>query len=173
MDERARAAGGSSGHSGGDHGGSTQASPGTVPAGQRCVWPGCTRRRAAGRTAGSGRQKEYCLQADPPEAGGGPVHNARNRWAALRSAANRTALDATGSADGYGELGDGSGGVGPTDASGPAGRTGPPGKRVRLGERVPPGRRAPRAGRVAAWTALATRGRSWGAGSKPGSFQIN
>ncbi len=96
MDERARAAGGSGGHSSGGHsgandGGSTQASPGIVPAGQRCVWPGCTRRRAAGRTAGSGRQKEYCLQADPPEAGGGPVHNARNRWAALRSAGDRAA----------------------------------------------------------------------------------
>ena len=63
-----------------------------VPAGQRCVWPGCTRRRAAGRSAGSGRQKEYCLQAELAEAGGGPVHNARNRWAALRSAAHRAAL---------------------------------------------------------------------------------
>jgi hypothetical protein len=62
-----------------------------VPAEQRCVWPGCTRPRAAGRATGSGRQKEYCLQADPPEAGGSPVHNARNRWAALRSAANRAA----------------------------------------------------------------------------------
>ena len=62
-----------------------------VPAEQRCVWPGCTRRRAAGRATGSGRQKEYCLQADPPEAGGSPVHNARNRWASLRSAANRAA----------------------------------------------------------------------------------
>jgi len=51
----------------------------------RCIWPGCTRPRAAGRAAGSGRQKEYCLQADPPERGGGPVHNARNRWAALRN----------------------------------------------------------------------------------------
>ena len=63
----------------------------TVPAEQRCAWPGCTRRRAAERTTGSGRQKEYCLQADPPEAGGGPVHNARNRWASLRSAALRAA----------------------------------------------------------------------------------
>jgi ParB family chromosome partitioning protein len=63
----------------------------------RCAWPGCTRERAAGRPAGSGRQKEYCLQADPPEMGGGPVHNARNRWASLRSAASRTARDAAGS----------------------------------------------------------------------------
>jgi hypothetical protein len=51
----------------------------------RCIWPGCARPRAPGRATGSGRQKEYCLQADPPERGGGPVHNARNRWAALRS----------------------------------------------------------------------------------------
>ena len=51
----------------------------------RCIWPGCTRPRAPGRATGSGRQKEYCLQADPPERGGGPVHNARNRWAALRN----------------------------------------------------------------------------------------
>ncbi|MGH3294008.1 MAG: hypothetical protein ACRDP7_19590, partial [Trebonia sp.] len=50
----------------------------------RCIWPGCRRPRAPVRAAGSGRQKEYCLQADPPEQGGGPVHNARNRWAALR-----------------------------------------------------------------------------------------
>jgi hypothetical protein len=50
-----------------------------------CIWPGCRRARAPGRTAGSGRQKEYCLQANPPEQGGGPVHNARNRWAALRN----------------------------------------------------------------------------------------
>jgi hypothetical protein len=62
-----------------------------VPDEQRCVWPGCTRPRAAGRATGSGRQKEYCLQADPPEAGGSPVHNARNRWVALRGAANRAA----------------------------------------------------------------------------------
>jgi len=55
-----------------------------VPVEQRCVWPGCTRRRAPGRASGSGRQKEYCLLADPPEGGGGPVHNARNRWAVLR-----------------------------------------------------------------------------------------
>jgi hypothetical protein len=86
MSDMARAAGADGG---------AQASTGVVPVGQRCVWPGCTRRRAAGRTAGSGRQKEYCLQADPPEAGGGPVHNARNRWAALRSAANRAAQDLT------------------------------------------------------------------------------
>ena len=56
-----------------------------VPGADRCIWPGCTRPRAPGRVSGSGRQKEYCLQADPPEDGGGPVHNARNRWAALRS----------------------------------------------------------------------------------------
>jgi len=60
-----------------------------VPIEQRCVWPGCTRRRAPGRAAGSGRQKEYCLRADPAEDGGGPVHNARNRWAALRGADQR------------------------------------------------------------------------------------
>ena len=124
MEERARAVGGSGGHSddgsgghssgSGGGGGGAQASPGVVPAGQRCVWPGCTRRRAAGRSAGSGRQKEYCLQADSPEAGGGPVHNARNRWAALRSASHRAALEATGSADGdgYGGLGDGPDSVG-------------------------------------------------------------
>lgn len=53
----------------------------TVPAELRCIWPGCTRRRAPVRTAGSGRQREYCLKADRPEKGGGPVHNARNRWA--------------------------------------------------------------------------------------------
>ncbi|HEX6450126.1 MAG TPA: hypothetical protein VF060_11765 [Trebonia sp.] len=52
-----------------------------VPDDQRCVWPGCRRRRAPGRPGGSGRQKEYCLKADRPENGGGPVHNARNRWA--------------------------------------------------------------------------------------------
>ena len=52
---------------------------------ERCIWPACRRPRAPVRAAGSGRQKEYCLQADPPEQGGGPVHNARNRWAALRS----------------------------------------------------------------------------------------
>ena len=31
----------------------------TVPAELRCIWPGCTRRRAPGRAAGSGRQREY------------------------------------------------------------------------------------------------------------------
>jgi hypothetical protein len=60
-----------------------------VPEEQRCVWPGCGRRRAPGRASGSGRQKEYCLRADPPEDGGGPVHNARNRWAALRGAGHQ------------------------------------------------------------------------------------
>jgi hypothetical protein len=53
----------------------------SVPPDQQCIWPGCTRRRAPGRASGSGRQKEYCLKADRPENGGGPVHNARNRWA--------------------------------------------------------------------------------------------
>jgi hypothetical protein len=52
-----------------------------VPADERCIWPGCTRRRAPGRVTGSGRQREYCQHADRPETGGGPVHNARNRWA--------------------------------------------------------------------------------------------
>jgi hypothetical protein len=70
----------------------------------RCIWPGCRRPRAPGRAAGSGRQKEYCLQADPPEQGGGPVHNARNRWAVLRngSRARRDGGDAavTGDHDG-------------------------------------------------------------------------
>jgi len=60
-----------------------------VPLEQRCVWPGCTRRRAPGRASGSGRQKEYCLLANSPGDGGGPVHNARNRWAALRGADQR------------------------------------------------------------------------------------
>jgi hypothetical protein len=60
-----------------------------APLEQRCVWPGCTRRRAPGRTSGSGRQKEYCLLADSPADGSGPVHNARNRWAALRGADQR------------------------------------------------------------------------------------
>jgi hypothetical protein len=68
----------------------------TVPPELRCIWPGCTRRRAPGRTAGSGRQKEYCLKADRPEKGGGPVHNARNRWA------QRRVTDAVGSEGGDG-----------------------------------------------------------------------
>jgi hypothetical protein len=55
----------------------------------QCIWPGCTRPRAPGRASGSGRQKEYCLQAGLSEPGGGPVHNARNRWAALRGGAAR------------------------------------------------------------------------------------
>ncbi|HEY0935652.1 MAG TPA: hypothetical protein VGD91_18130, partial [Trebonia sp.] len=63
----------------------------TDSASDRCIWPGCTRPRAAGRVTGSGRQKEYCLQADPPEYGGGPVHNARNRWVVLRGAPARRA----------------------------------------------------------------------------------
>ena len=57
-----------------------------APPGERCIWPGCRRRRAPGRAGGSGRQKEYCEKADRPAGGtgpgGGPVHNARNRWAA-------------------------------------------------------------------------------------------
>ena len=84
----------------------------TVPAEQRCAWPGCTRRRAAERTTGSGRQKEYCLQADPPESGGGPVHNARNRWSSLRSAALRATqnpADGAVDADGAGSRGAGTG----------------------------------------------------------------
>src|ERR1700733_8228582 len=83
----------------------TQASQTAGPAPLRCVWPGCTRQRATGRATGSGRQKEYCLQADPPESGGGPVHNARNRWASLRSAAIRAVqnpADDAGAADGAG-----------------------------------------------------------------------
>jgi colicin import membrane protein len=72
----------------------------TVPAELRCIWPGCTRRRAPVRTAGSGRQREYCLKADRPEKGGGPVHNARNRWAWRRIAG--------GTPDGE-DAGDGSG----------------------------------------------------------------
>ncbi|HEX8007474.1 MAG TPA: hypothetical protein VF482_13725 [Trebonia sp.] len=53
----------------------------SAPVDQQCIWLGCTRRRAPGRASGSGRQKEYCLKANRPENGGGPVHNARNRWA--------------------------------------------------------------------------------------------
>jgi len=74
---------------------------GTLLAADRCIWPGCTRPRAPGRVSGSGRQKEYCLQADPPEEGGGPVHNARNRWAVLRSGAARHVSD-TGDVGGQG-----------------------------------------------------------------------
>ncbi len=99
-----------------------------APAEQRCVWPGCTRPRAAGRTTGSGRQKEYCLQADPPEAGGSPVHNARNRWAALRSAANRAAQHPAGTTGDAGDAGgEGTRGSGPDaagSAEGPAGHRG-------------------------------------------------
>jgi hypothetical protein len=62
---------------------------GAAPDADRCIWPGCARPRAPGRVSGSGRQKEYCLRADPPEEGGGPVHNARNRWAALRNGTAR------------------------------------------------------------------------------------
>src|ERR1700735_5678464 len=92
----------------------------TVPDEQRCAWPGCTRRRAAEGTAGVGRQKEYCLQADPPEAGGGPVHNARNRWSSLRSAALRAAqreADGAEDADGAGSRGAGPLATGSADAS--------------------------------------------------------
>src|SRR5690242_6029608 len=96
---------------------------------ERCIWPGCTRPRAPGRASGSGRQKEYCLQADPPERGGGPVHNARNRWAALRSAGNgrstgngrRGALDVLSPGDQNGDLDDGR----PHGAAGAAGAGGP------------------------------------------------
>ena len=88
-----------------------------VPAEQRCVWPGCTRRRAAGRATGSGRQKEYCLQADPPEAGGGPVHNARNRWASLRSAASRAARNPADGAEGAPGAGAGTDPTGSADGS--------------------------------------------------------
>jgi colicin import membrane protein len=92
----------------------------TVPDEQRCAWPGCTRRRAAERTAGSGRQKEYCLQADPPESGGGSVHNARNRWSSLRSAALRAAqhpADDAEDAGGAGGRGGGPAATGSADAS--------------------------------------------------------
>ena len=71
----------------------------TVPAELRCIWPGCRRRRAPGRAAGSGRQREYCLKADRQEAGGGPVHNARNCWAWRRTAG---AADDGASGDGRG-----------------------------------------------------------------------
>ena len=89
-------------------------------AAERCIWPGCTRSRAPGRVSGSGRQKEYCLQADPPEQGGGPVHNARNRWAALRSggAAHRAGHGPV--VPGYRSADwDGLGAVGPGTADGP------------------------------------------------------
>jgi DNA repair exonuclease SbcCD ATPase subunit len=69
-----------------------------VPPEMRCIWPGCTRRRAPERAAGSGRQKEYCLKADRPGSGGGPVHNARNRWVRLRNTGN-AADDSTGADD--------------------------------------------------------------------------
>ncbi len=94
MDERARAAGGSGGAAAATAAPTTVAVRRRPPASPR---PGSAASgRAArdggrqGRTAGSGRQKEYCQQADPPVSGGGPVHNARNRWAALRSAAGRS-----------------------------------------------------------------------------------
>jgi hypothetical protein len=99
----------------------------TVPAEQRCAWPGCARRRATERATGSGRQKEYCLQADPPEAGGGPVHNARNRWASLRSAAQRAAqnpADGAEAADGAGARAPGPTSTGSATPSGPDQRTG-------------------------------------------------
>jgi hypothetical protein len=69
-----------------------------VPPGERCAWPGCTRRRAPGRAGGSGRQKEYCEKADRPGTGrgGGPEHNARNRWAARERALRGTAAPAAG-----------------------------------------------------------------------------
>jgi hypothetical protein len=73
-----------------------------VPQEQRCIWPGCTRRRAAGRASGSGRQPEYCEKADRPEAGGGPgavggyEHNARNRWALRNQELRDKGLGGTG-----------------------------------------------------------------------------
>src|SRR6202046_5656764 len=91
-----------------------------VPAEQRCVWPGCTRRPAAGGAGGAGPQKGDCLQPAPPEAGGSPVHNARNRWASLRSAANRAAqypADRAEDADGDGTQGIESDGAGSADVS--------------------------------------------------------
>src|SRR5260370_29592 len=96
-----------------------------VPADQRCIWPGCTRRRAAGRAAGSGRQREYCEKASRPEDGGGPEHNARNRWA-LRE---RT-LRAAGPGDGPRDAGlddPGRRGAGPRDAGQQAPDEGDPG----------------------------------------------
>jgi hypothetical protein len=89
----------------------------------RCIWPGCTRPRAPGRAAGSGRQKEYCLRADPPEQGGGPVHNARNRWAALRNGgrARRDGRDANVAGD---HDGDGAGRPVADDAYPGAGQAG-------------------------------------------------
>src|SRR5260370_15787453 len=96
-----------------------------VPADQRCIWPGCTRRRAAGRAAGSGRQREYCEKASRPEDGGGPEHNARNRWA-LRE---RT-LRAAGPGDGPRDAGlddPGRRGAGPRDAGQQARDEGDPG----------------------------------------------
>jgi len=91
-----------------DHGAAAKDAPGAGHAAERCIWPGCTRPRAPGRVSGSGRQKEYCLQADPPEQGSGPVHNARNRWAALRNgdAAHRAGHGYR-SADDWGGLGAG------------------------------------------------------------------
>ncbi|HEY6789583.1 MAG TPA: hypothetical protein VI365_19970, partial [Trebonia sp.] len=67
-----------------------------VPAEQRCIWPGCTRRRAAGRASGSGRQPEYCEKADRPGAGGGHEHNARNRWALRNQELRDKGLGGTG-----------------------------------------------------------------------------
>jgi colicin import membrane protein len=77
-----------------------------VPDEQRCIWPGCTRRRAVGRASGSGRQREYCEKADRPEAGGpgaseGCEHNARNRWA-LRNQEPRDTSLRDAAADGSG-----------------------------------------------------------------------
>jgi hypothetical protein len=73
-----------------------------VPEEQRCIWPGCTRRRAAGRASGSGRQREYCETADRPQASGGSgasgahEHNARNRWAIRNQELRDTGLGDTG-----------------------------------------------------------------------------
>jgi hypothetical protein len=89
---------------------------GAVPDADRCIWPGCARPRAPGRVSGSGRQKEYCLRADPPGEGGGPVHNARNRWAALRNGTARPGGPAPGA----------HGDASPDDAAGLAGHPHPP-----------------------------------------------
>ena len=75
-----------------------------VPADERCIWPGCARRRAPGRSSGSGRQPEYCEKASRAEDGGGPEHNARNRWALRERQRGRAAGD-PGDAIGPGEDG--------------------------------------------------------------------
>ncbi|HEY1820920.1 MAG TPA: hypothetical protein VGG83_13415 [Trebonia sp.] len=96
-------------------------SPDTAPGADHCIWPGCTRPRAPGRVTGSGRQKEYCLQADPPERGGSPVHNARNRWAALRAGAGRPVTPGEPSGGNAGGDGGPAGAAGPGAGQGNAG----------------------------------------------------